>query len=144
MQWRYCDGGRCRYFKDKANDCVCRAICIAENKDYKEVYEMIKSYCKDYRQNVDPEDNSHPRFGVSKPLTRKILHDLGYRWIPMMKFGQGCQVHLKDGELPKKGTYIVSVSKHLTTLKDNIIYDTYDPCRKGRRCVYGGYVKNEN
>lgn len=142
MQWHYSDGGRSMYFNNPANDCVCRAISIAESKDYKETYDMIKRYAKDYRENVDPEDNSHPCFGVSKALTRKILQDLGYTWKPLMIFGQGCKVHLKDGELPKKGTYIVSVSKHLTTLKDNIIYDIYNPCRNGRRCVYGCFVKS--
>ena len=143
MKWRYSDGGRSIYYKDvRVSDCVCRAISIAENKDYNEVYNMIKTYANDYKENIDKEDNSHPRYGVTKPLINKILTDLGYKWIPTMKFGQGCKVHLKDGELPKKGTYIVSVSKHLTTLKDNIVYDTYDPCRNGKRCVYGYYVKS--
>ena len=141
MQWRYSDGGRSIYFKDKANDCVCRAISIAENKDYKEVYDMIKNYAKEYRENVDPEDNSHPRFGVSKPLTRKILEDLGFVWIPTMRFGQGCKVHLKKEELPN-GTIIASLSKHLTCVKNGIIYDTYRCDRQESRCVYGYYIKS--
>lgn len=58
-----------------------------------------------------------------------------------MYFGKGCTCHLKDGELPKKGTYLVRVSKHLTCLKDNVIYDTYDCSRSGTRCVYGIYQK---
>ncbi len=73
MIWKYSDGGRSKYFKGiNAGDCVCRAISIAENKDYKDVYNMIKNYVNDYRQNVDPEDDSHPRSGISKPLINKI------------------------------------------------------------------------
>ena len=49
-------------------------------------------------------------------------------------------VHLKDDEIPKV-RLIVSVSKHLTCVKDGIIYDSYDPSRNGTRCVYGYYIK---
>ena len=42
MKYIYNDGGRSKYFKGKANDCVCRAISIASNRDYKEVYDSLK------------------------------------------------------------------------------------------------------
>ena len=57
-----------------------------------------------------------------------------------MLIGQGCKVHLTADEL-LKGTLIVAVSKHLTCVKDGVIYDTYDCSRDGSRCVYGYYVK---
>ncbi len=141
MKWVYDDGGRSKYYHGVANDCVCRAIAIATGTDYKKVYDMIKIYADDYRTNEDSEDNSHPSMGVSKKLTYKILTDLGFIWVPKMFFGKGCTTHLKSGELPKGKTLIVSVSKHLTCVKDNVIYDTYDTSRKGTRCVYGYYVK---
>ena len=57
-----------------------------------------------------------------------------------MFIGKGCQVHLNENELPE-GTLIVSVSKHLTCVKNHKLFDTYDCSRNGKRCVYGYYVK---
>lgn len=56
-----------------------------------------------------------------------------------MLIGQGCRVHLRQGELPH-GRLVVSVSKHLTAVIDGVIYDTHDPSRGGMRCVYGYYA----
>lgn len=39
MKWKYSDGGRkAAGFKGEARDCVCRAICIADQLDYTTVY----------------------------------------------------------------------------------------------------------
>ena len=39
MKWIYNDGGRSKYYKaTNVRDCVCRAIAIANNEDYKMVY----------------------------------------------------------------------------------------------------------
>lgn len=38
----YNDGGRSRYFKGDAGDCVTRAIAIALNTDYKLIYDTNK------------------------------------------------------------------------------------------------------
>lgn len=44
MEYNYNDGGRSKYFKAECvNDCVTRAIAIATERDYKEVYNEIKS-----------------------------------------------------------------------------------------------------
>lgn len=139
MKWVYNDGGRSKCFKGTTGDCVCRAISIATGKDYKEIYNLINKYAKEYSK-TNPDDNSHARYGVSKELADKILADLGYTWIPTMRFGTGCKVHLRDGELPN-GTLIVRVSKHFTTVIDGIINDTYDCSRDGTRCCYGYYIK---
>jgi hypothetical protein len=50
--------------------------------------------------------------------------------------GQGCTVHLRDGELPG-GTIIVKVSRHLVTVIDGVIHDNHNCLRGGDRCVYG-------
>jgi len=57
-----------------------------------------------------------------------------------MGIGTGCKVHLKASELPS-GAIIVSVSKHLTTVIDGVIHDTFDPSRGETRCVYGYFEK---
>ena len=58
-----------------------------------------------------------------------------------MYFGKGCTCHLRDGELPKKGRLLVSVSKHLTAVIDGNVHDIYDCTRNGKRCVYGYFIK---
>lgn len=139
MKWIYDDGGRSKYFKGTTGDCVCRAISIATGKDYKETYDLINEYIK--KENLDELYVNNARTGVSKEVCYKILESLGWKWQACMIFGKGCTTHLKSSELPKKGTLIVSVSKHLTCVKDGIIYDTFDPSRNGTRCVYGYWVK---
>lgn len=134
MEWVYDDGGRSKYFKaEHVGDCVCRAIAIGNDKDYKEVYDLI-NHTPNKRKKCDA------RNGVHKSISRKILNDLGWTWHPTMTVGSGCKVHLRREELPS-GTLIVKVSKHLTCVKDGVIHDTYDCSRNGTRCVYGYYTK---
>ena len=75
---------------------------------------------------------------------KKILESLGWTWVATMEIGKGCQVHLRANEIPMNETIIVSVSKHLTCIKNGIINDTYDCSRDGNRCVYGYFIKKKN
>ena len=95
---------------------------------------------------------SSARTGVYKNTERKVMELLGWKWIPTMKIGQGCKVHLQEDELPK-GRLVVSLSRHFTAVIDGVIHDTFDPNDRGvwvdaygnnittNRCVYGYYVK---
>lgn len=143
MKFHYSDGGRSNYFKaTNVGDCVTRAICNATGNDYKEVYKALNEIS--LKENVSKHrggKRSSSRDGVFKETYRQYLKELGWEWHPTMIFGQGCAVHLKEDELPS-GTIIVQVSKHLTCVKDGVIYDTYDCSRGGTRCVYGYYMKN--
>jgi hypothetical protein len=58
-----------------------------------------------------------------------------------MFIGQGCKVHLREGELPM-GRLVVNLSKHFTAVIDGVVYDTHDPTRDGTRCVYGYWIFN--
>lgn len=127
MKFIYSDGGRSRYFKaDNVGDCAVRAIANATGKDYKEVYDALKGL----------NNGKSCRNGTPKNVDKKYLQQLGWEWHATMGIGTGCQTHLNADELPN-GTLIVSVSKHLTCVKDGVIYDTYDCSRGGERCVYG-------
>ena len=65
-----------------------------------------------------------------------------------MGIGTGCKVTLCEEDLPV-GRLVVSVSRHLTTVIDHVIHDTFDPSRGAvvsepgkpdriaRRAVYG-------
>ena len=131
MEFRFNDGGRSKYF-DAASvgDCAIRAIAIATGLDYLKVYNDLKALNK----------GKSCRNGTPKKVDKKYLTDLGWVWHPTMLIGQGCKVHLCADELPS-GVLIVAVSKHLTCVKDGVIYDTYDCSRDESRCVYGYWTE---
>lgn len=144
MELIYSTGGREKYFKSNVvGDCVCRAIANATGMDYKQVYDLINSYAKKEHLSKRKKKKSNARNGVTKDTIWRILTDLGWKWIPTMLIGSGCQVHLNEKELPD-GTLIVSISKHLTCVKNRKLYDTYDCSRGGTRCVYGYYIKERS
>lgn len=137
----YDDGGRTAAgFKGSTGDCVTRAIAIVTGKPYKEVYDTLNQLSENERIGKRKKSKSNSRTGVYRTTYQKYLEGLGYQWIPTMQIGQGCKVHLRNDELPK-GKLIVKVSRHLTTMIDGVIHDTFDCSRRGNRCVYGYYVK---
>jgi len=127
------DGGRSQSgYRGATGDCVCRAISIVTGRPYLEVYATIREIAKTERRTK----KSSPRTGVSKNTTRKLMAHYGLVWTPVMTIGQGCKVHLRDGELPL-GRLVVQVTRHVTAVIDGVIHDTYDCSRDGTRCVYG-------
>ena len=144
MDFIYSDGGRSNYYKaNNVGDCVCRAICNATGMDYKEVYDEINRLAKaeKTREKRTGSGKSSSRNGVYKKTFHTYLtQKLGWKWTPTMKIGSGCKTHLRKEDLPE-GVLIVSVTKHMTCVKDGAIYDTYDCSRDGTRCVYGYYTK---
>lgn len=142
MKFNYSDGGRSKYFKGKdVRDCVCRAICNATGRDYKEIYDLINSISKNEHKGKRKRGTSNARTGVYKYTEKEIIENiLGWKWIPTMQIGSGCKMHLTESEVPS-GTIIARVSHHLTCIKDKEIYDTFDCSRGGNRCVYGYWVK---
>lgn len=161
MTFIYNDGGRAAAgYKGTTGDCVVSAIAITTGLPYQEVYDGINAAAQGERRGKRKRGVSTARDGVYKNTIRKFLAGLGWEWIPTMRIGSGCKVHLTDGELPM-GRLIVSVSKHLTAVIDGMIHDTHDPQREpqdvigqvqeadgwwrqnqvigrtGGRCVYG-------
>lgn len=148
-EFKFNDGGRSNYFKGSGvGDCVPRAIAIAVGKDYKEVYNSMANGMKGIC------GTRSARNGVNKKVYHKYLLENGFEWVPTMKIGQGCKVHLHNDELPD-GILIVRLSRHLSCVIDGVIHDTYNP-RRGSvvgvkngvrfsqpelRCVYGYYKK---
>jgi hypothetical protein len=143
MDWIYDDGGRANTGrKGDAGDCVTRAISIAAQLPYGQVYEILAGLHvavprtrREVAAGMAPRTRS-ARNGIAKPAIKKFLTDIGWNWTPIMKIGSGCTVHLETGELPL-GRLICSLSKHYAAVIDGVIHDTYDPSRDGTRCVYG-------
>jgi len=146
MKQVYDDGGRGEAgYRGHANDCVCRSITIVTGRPYQDVYDRLAEGMGTQRKSKHSGSRTRSaREGIT--TTRKWFKDymvgLGFTWVPIMKIGSGCTVHLRDGELPM-GRLVVSVSKHMCAVIDGVIYDTHDPSRDGTRCVYG-YWRYDN
>lgn len=139
------DGGRqSAGFKGSTGDCVVRAVAIATEQPYADVYAALSEGCKGQRLTKRSGAKASARNGVN--VRRKWFRDymaaLGWEWVPTMTIGSGCTVHLVADELPA-GRLILSVSKHYTTMIDGVIHDTFDP-RRDTHCVepdHGGELK---
>ena len=108
MHWVFDDGGRAAAgFKGKTGDCVCRAIATATERPYKEVYDLINQFAKSERTGKRKTSKSNARTGVYTATIRKVMDFYGWEWVPTMKIGQGCKVHLNESELPD-GRLVVS------------------------------------
>jgi len=150
MDFNYNDGGRVKAgFNGSAGDCVVRAISIATGLPYKKVYddlfEASKTYSKTHRCKVAKHlknNSATPRDGVFPKVYEPYLESLGWTWVALSGIGTGCKMHLHKDEVPS-GTIIVRLSKHLATVIDGTLHDTYDCSRNGTRCVYGYWKKNE-
>ena len=169
MKWKRDDGGRQEAgFNGDTGDCVTRSIAIATEKPYREVYDALNS-TRDAMRQTKRVRGSSARTGVNRVIYDKYLKSLGWEFVPTMKIGEGCKVHLDPAELPS-GRIICRLSHHLCAVIDGVIHDTFNPNRDkwwefepdhgqelkpgqfrnangvctphdGRRCVYGYYRK---
>ncbi len=137
MRFKYNDGGRSKYFKAKnVGDCAIRAIAIALEKDYKEVYNDLKKL----------NGGQSCRNGTPKKVDSKYLQLNGWSKIPgIMGKGTGIQYHLEEYELQyfikKYPRMIIQVSHHLVACINGVLNDTHDCSREGERGVYAIWVK---
>ena len=138
----YDDGGRAEAgYHGETGDCVVRAIAIATERSYQEVYDAINDAAQGERcRGRRRGRKSSARLGVYKETYRRYLESLGWQFVPTMGIGTGCRVHLRTDELPG-GRIIASLSKHLVAVIDGTVHDTSDPSRGGTRCVYGYFSK---
>tara|TARA_Y100000310_G_scaffold120651_1_gene119434 strand:+ start:5548 stop:6039 length:492 start_codon:yes stop_codon:yes gene_type:complete len=139
------DGGRKEAgYIGVTGDCVTRAIAIASELPYQEVYDaMAHGNFTQRKSKRDTKKRSRTaRDGIStkRKWFKDYMASIGFKWTPTMQIGSGCKVHLRPDELPK-GRLIVNVSKHYTTMIDGVINDLYNPSREGTRCVYGYWSK---
>lgn len=152
MEFKFNDGGRAKAgYKGKAGDCVCRAIAIATGLPYQTVYDELQFAIEEFATGRSKaakraargkgQRGTTPRNGVHKKVYHKYLLGMGFEWIPTMFVGSGCTVHLDEKELPN-GTLIVRLSKHLTTVIDGVINDTYNCADRGVTVYGNDYPKD--
>lgn len=127
------DGGRAAAgFKGSAGDCVTRAIAIASDKPYAEVYAALAHGTGTQRKTKRTgkrTKSARNGINVTRQWFKDYMRSLGFEWTPTMLVGQGCKTHLTDGELPS-GRLVVSVSGHYTAVIDGVVNDTFDPQRE--------------
>ena len=141
--WQYDDGGRrAAGFRGDADDCVTRAIAIATQVPYREVYDAINAVAKAEKTRrgkigfaAATGRGSSARKGVLKRTSKEYIASLGWAWTPTMRIGSGCTVHLRADELPR-GRLIVSVSRHLCAVIDGVIHDTHNPAAFRGTTIY--------
>ena len=150
MKFVYCDGGRSKYFKaENVGDCVTRAIANATGIDYKVIYDRLKELSeKESVKYHRGHKQSSVRDGVFKETWKKYLKEIGWVKHSTCGIGSADKMHFTEEEVPN-GICIIQLSKHLTCIKDKVIYDTYDCSVKeytdfetgedvinDKRCVY--------
>lgn len=131
MKYVYDDGGRASAgYRGNTSDCVCRAIAIAAGLPYQEVYDRLADGNATNRRTrgrrTAGRRSAAQGIYTKSKWFKEYMQKLGFVWVPTMKIGSGCKVHLVDGELPV-GRLVVSVSKHYTAVVDGVIHDTHNP-----------------
>ena len=146
MDYVYNDGGRQEAgFKGNTGDCVARAIAIAADIPYKDVYNRLAEGNASQRATKHTGKRKRTaREGIytKRKWFKDYMQELGFTWVPTMQIGSGCKVHLRKEDLPS-GRIIARVTRHYCAIIDGVINDTYNPARGGARCVYGYWVYND-
>ncbi len=144
--WTEDDGGRADAgFKGTAGDCGVRAVAIATELPYQEVYDALFEANREFatgrtkKARATAKDTS-PRTGVFREAMQIYMENIGWRWVPTMHIGQGCTVHLRADELPA-GRIVAALSRHFCAVVDGVAHDTHDCTRDGTRCVYGYFTE---
>jgi len=129
LQYSYNDGGRSKYFKGNAGDCVVRALALFTSSDYKEMYNSLKDFnikLKPFKRKTKKHlafierinNESSPRTGIFLEVLKLFIEQKGYN----------CSHTKEPRKLNtfKKGTYLIKIRKHIITIKNGVLYDTWD------------------
>lgn len=102
-----------------ANDCVVRAISLAESKTWDETYEKLSKIAQDKGILLDDVDFVEP-----------LLDE---------KYKRVCYNNKYVGEFVEEhpyGVYLITMNGHITCCKNGVVYDTFD-CRDRRmKCAW--------
>lgn len=112
---------------NRTNDCVVRAISLATNKSWIDVYKELTEL--GMKKCLMMNDNKN---------WKAYLKQLGYQQHKMPKKSDNTRYTVEefaDEVAEEDKTYIVSIAKHLTVVKDKKLYDTFD-CSKKSVCNY--------
>lgn len=135
MIYVYNDGGReAAGYKGRSRDCVTRAIAIAADLPYKQVYDTLLQSMRKKAKSKGRKLTTYPNDGIHDEVYAPYLVTLGFKWVSSIGY-------LEDDDLPKEGKVVVSMKGHLCAAVNGVVHDTYDCSRKGKRIFHGYYVK---
>ena len=97
----------------RINDCTVRAISLATNRSWDEVYEELSHYARRLAVMPDDVDYIDGYLKANFPMACDCRKDF-------ITVGEFC----KDNP---KGNYLITMRGHITCCIDGIIYDTFDP-----------------
>ena len=111
----------------EVNDCTIRAISLATNSTWDQTYQKLSEFARS--QAIMPDEVQY----IDQYLERNFLKLCGCK----NNFQITVEKFVRDHP---KGTYLITMSGHITCCIDGQIYDTFDP---SDRLVWGAYlVKN--
>jgi|GEM_PF-428636 len=127
IRYHYNDGGRSAAgYKGRTGDCVVRAIAIATDMAYQDVYESLTELNKAYANNHNDkvakqlrEKGLSPRNGVFKEVYNQYLNQIGWEYV---SFGANRKL---PTELPP-GRLICRQNRHLIAMIDHTVHDAHD------------------
>jgi transcriptional regulator with XRE-family HTH domain len=133
------DGGRAAAgFKGTCGDCVVRAIAIATEQPYREVYNALRDRMR--KRVMEGEDrtftarpgfgarNPSPRDGVSHAAFTPYLKSLGWEWVHLPRHDHRVAVY------PKEPRMIVEIHHHMFAMIDGVVHDLGDS-RRSRKAI---------
>ena len=111
----------------RVRDCVKRAICLAEGRDYRDV----KNELNRLKREIGVEKfNSNNNWKIY--VDRKGYNKISFPAVA----GESRMNGHKFTETHPTGSYILRMAGHLSSCVDGVILDTWD-CRD--KCVYNAY-----
>lgn len=108
----------------RVRDCVKRAISFVSGLPYEQVAKELNELKKETKSKVF-NDNKNWKEYISRKGWKKLS-------FPSEK-GKARMNGERFCEQFQQGTYLLQMARHLTAIKDGVIYDTWDCSQK---CVY--------
>ena len=96
------------------NDCVIRAISVAEGKTWDDTYQELSRIAQ--KQGILLDDVNF----VEPLLDKRYVRERTYFDETVGDFAQD----------HPRGTYLITMPNHITVLKKGVIYDTFDPSKR--------------
>ena len=109
--------------KRRVNDCTVRAISLARGESWDDTFVELASLARE--QAIMPDDVTY----IDEYLAQRYDKICGCRGKIRVTVGEFVDTH-------PQGTYLITMSGHITCAIDGCIYDTFNP---ERRFVWGAY-----
>lgn len=111
----------------RVRDCVKRAICLAEGRDYRDVKNELNRLKREIGAEKFNSNNNWKTY-----MDRKGYNKISFPAVA----GESRMNGHKFAETHPTGSYILRMAGHLSSCVDGVILDTWD-CRD--KCVYNAY-----